>query len=84
LFEHKLEPGISFDRIVIDGDEFAEAEEVFVRFDAVGSSNAHTVVLMQDGKVPRWFTIEVLALTGQIRFHEGEYVREEVDDADFE
>jgi prepilin-type N-terminal cleavage/methylation domain-containing protein len=84
LLRRQLPLEISFESVTIDDERFESNEQVFVRFDAVGSSNAHTVVLKQSGEVERWFTIEILALTGQIRFHEGVFEREEVEDADFE
>jgi len=84
ILRHRLTPEITFERVTIDGEEFNQDEQLFVRFDAVGSSNAHTVVLKQTGESERWFTIEVLSLTGQIRFHEGIFEREEATDGDFD
>lgn len=84
LLRHTLSPEISFDSITIDGESFGDNEEVFVRFDAVGSSNAHTIVLAQEGKNTLHRTIEVLPLTGLIRFHEGIYERDPASDSDFD
>jgi type II secretion system protein H len=84
ILKHRFTPEITFESVTIDGEQFTQDEQLFVRFDAVGSSNAHTVVLKQTGESERWFTIEVLSLTGQIRFHEGIFEREEASDADFD
>lgn len=84
ISRHTLHRDIDIDKVTIDDEDFSSDEKVFVRFDAVGSSSAHSIVLKQSGKTERWFTIEVLPLTGQIRFHDGVYEREEAEDADFE
>jgi len=84
LLQHQLPPDIRFDTITIDGEDFNSGEEVFVRFDAVGSSNAHTIVLAQEGKTTMHRTIEVLPLTGLIRFHDGIFERAPATDGDFE
>jgi type II secretion system protein H len=84
LMRHQLAEDLRFYSIEIDGDEFSGDEQVFVRFDAVGSSNAHTVVLEQRAEIPVQSTIEVLPLTGLIRFHEGIFEREVLDDGDFD
>jgi prepilin-type N-terminal cleavage/methylation domain-containing protein len=84
LFKTKLAKGIHFDRIVIDGKDYdINDREVFVRFDALGSSSEHRIVLSQE-RPPALFTIEVLGLTGLIRFHDGLFEREEPRDSDFQ
>jgi prepilin-type N-terminal cleavage/methylation domain-containing protein len=84
LFRTKLRQGVHFDRLVIDGKEYTETDkELFVRFDGLGSSSEHRIVLRQD-KPPAFFTIEVLGLTGMIRFHEGVFEREEPRESDFQ
>lgn len=84
LMRHRLPEDLRFHSITIDDEEFDQGEQVFVRFDAVGSSNAHTVVIEQNGDPPARSTIEVLPLTGLIRFHEGIFERELVEDGDFD
>lgn len=84
LFRTRLSKGIHFDRIVIDGKEYnLNDREVFVRFDGLGSSSEHRIVLSQE-RPPALFTIEVLGLTGLIRFHDGLFEREEPRDSDFQ
>ena len=56
---------------------------VYVRFDPLGASSDHYIVLRQ-ALFDRYFTIEVLALTGVIKFHDGVFVREEAADSDFD
>jgi hypothetical protein len=53
-----------------------------VRFDALGASSGHTIVLAQSPE-NNVFTVEVLGLTGEIDFHEGTFVREPPKDSDF-
>jgi prepilin-type N-terminal cleavage/methylation domain-containing protein len=84
LFKTRLGKGIHFDRIVIDGQDYdINDREVFVRFDPLGSSSEHRIVLSQE-RPPALFTIEVLGLTGLIRFHDGLFEREEPRDSDFQ
>lgn len=84
LMRHRLADDLRFYSIDIDGEQYSADEQVFIRFDAVGSSNAHTVVLEQRSEVPVQSTIEVLPLTGLIRFHQGIFEREALDDGDFD
>ena len=80
----KLHPGVSFKRIVIGGIAH-ERVPCYVRFDPLGAASDHTVVLVQKGhNYENAFSIEVLALSGLIRMHEGEYVREVPTDQDFD
>lgn len=78
----KLETGVEFSLVTIDEETYADGQ-CYVRFDASGSSSAHTVSLYH-APTDRYYTIEVLALTGLIRFHDGEFVREEVTDGEFD
>ena len=82
LFETTLEDTITFHEITIDGETYDDGV-VFVRFSPLGASNDHLIVLHQ-GVFDRYFTIEVLALTGLVRFHDGYFVREEPRDGDFD
>ncbi len=80
----KLQDGVSFHEITIDGEIYdASKVEVFVRFDPLGASNDHTVTLKQDNP-ERFYTIEVLGLTGLIRFHDGFFQREPPRDLEFQ
>ena len=77
-----LEDGVRMVSVTVDDEEYVDGE-VFVRFAPQGSSTAHTVVLYHE-PTDSTHTIEVLALTGLIRFHEGLFIREEVGDGDFD
>jgi len=77
-----LSDGIEFVSITIDGEEWRDGQ-VFVRFDPLGAASEHTILLYQP-KFDRHYTIEVLPLTGLIRFHDGVYVRELAQDEDFD
>ena len=84
VFKTKLNDGISFHEITIDGEIYGPSKlEVFVRFDPLGASNDHTVVLKQDNP-ERFYTIEVLGLTGLIRFHDGFFEREPPRETEFQ
>jgi len=81
--ETALEPdGLTIDQIMID-DEIYTDGQVFVSFDPLGKSAYHTIVLGQP-LFDRVFTIEVLPLTGDIRFHDGYFEREPAEDRDFD
>jgi Tfp pilus assembly protein FimT len=72
--------------IVIDGVDFRENpndQGVFVRFTPSGASSAHTIVLFQRN-YDTYYTIEVLALTGLIHFHDGFFEREVAEEGDFQ
>ena len=56
---------------------------MYVRFDPLGAASYHTIVLYQE-LFERAFTIEVLPITGEIRFHDGYFERELVDEMDFD
>ncbi len=70
----ELADGVEFSRIVVDGEEYDEGD-IYVRFDPLGTASDHTVTLLHK-PYGNTYTIEVLALTGLIRFHEGEFRRE--------
>jgi hypothetical protein len=53
-----------------------------VRFDPLGAASDHTIVLVQP-EYERHYTIEVLALTGLVRFHDGVFQREPPQEGDF-
>jgi len=73
---------ISIEQITIDGYEYTDGI-VFVSFNPVGSATGHTMQLVQaphEGIT----TVEVLPLTGLVRFHDGVYEREPVTEDDFD
>lgn len=84
LFRTALREGVQFEEITIDGRVYADNIGGFpyVRFDPLGASNDHTIVLRQP-RFNAFYTIEVLGLTGQIRFHDGVYRPEPPRDVDF-
>jgi len=82
LYERKLtEAGITIVEVRVEDETYTEGD-VWIRFDPRGSSAAHSIVLHQ-ALFDRFFTIEVLPLTGEIRFHDGHFQREPVDEGDF-
>ena len=76
-----LPDSIKFLRIDIDGASYSQGQ-CFVRFDALGASSGHTLVLAQQPE-NNIFTVEVLGLTGLIAFHEGSFLREPPKETDF-
>ena len=77
----ELGDGVTFTSIKIDGEDYVDGQ-VYVRFTPGGSSSEHTIELLH-AATNTSYTIEVLALTGLIRFHEGSFEREEVSEEDF-
>ena len=77
----QLETDVEFTSVTIAGEEFQDGL-VVVRFDPIGAASDHTIVLSQP-RFESYFTIEVLALTGLIRFHQQIYFREPAVDEDF-
>lgn len=78
---HPLPDNVLFKRIRISGTDYTDGM-VVVRFDATGSASDHTIVLEQT-PYEHFYTLEVLALTGDVRFHEGEFAREYPRDNEF-
>lgn len=78
----RLADGVSFARIFIAGEVY-EQGQVQVIFDAIGTATDHSVILTQP-KYEQFFTLEVLPLSGLIKMHDGEYLRQEPDDGDFQ
>lgn len=76
-----MKTGVVIQSVFIGGVEFTEGLAV-VRFDPLGSASDHLVILAQP-KYERSFTLEVLALTGLVRMHEGEFFRQPPEDGDF-
>lgn len=76
-----LETGVEFASVTVAGELYTGGT-VLVRFDPLGAASDHDIVLTQP-QFESSFTIEVLALTGLIRFHDGVYRRDPPDDGDF-
>jgi len=72
---------VSIVRVTLGGQEFIEGT-VFVSFDPLGRAVDHTVTIkhMIYGTVT---TVEVLPLTGLVRFHDGDFQRMLLEEADF-
>jgi len=82
-YTNLVESGIDLQTITIDDKEYTDGK-VYVRFDPLGASAYHTIRLEQV-QFEREFTLEVLPLTGEIRFHEQGFIRREpADDNDFQ
>ncbi|MFT5288503.1 MAG: prepilin-type N-terminal cleavage/methylation domain-containing protein [Planctomycetota bacterium] len=79
---HLADRGIELVSVTIDDKEYFDGE-VYVRFSPLGSTSHHTIVL-EHTSADKTYTIEVLALTGDVRFHEGYWKRNLVDDRDFD
>lgn len=73
--------GLAIESVTID-DRTYDDGTVYVSFDPLGASSYHTIVLRQD-IFDRAFTIEVLPITGEIRFFDGYHRRDVPDDRDF-
>ncbi|MEW6072345.1 MAG: prepilin-type N-terminal cleavage/methylation domain-containing protein [Planctomycetota bacterium] len=68
----------------VDDRDFHDGQ-VFVRFDPLGASSGHRIVLTHDlNGVLLTYTIDVLPLTGEIRVTEGVLPREIVEERDFD
>ena len=78
---HTLPDSVEFKQITVN-DEERSSGVVVVRFDPLGAASDHSITLLQM-PYENIYTIEVLALTGLIRFHDGEFKREYPKDADF-
>lgn len=76
-----LPDSVEFERVEVDGRSFT-TDRVEVTFDPVGRANGHSVSLVQPRYEQR-FTIEVIGLTGLVRFHHGPFQRPEVFEEDF-
>ncbi len=73
---------LSFVRITIDGIEYTDGI-VFVSFTPLGSATGHTINLMSS-PTEKVTTVEVLPLTGLVRFHYMDYQRDIVTEEDFD
>ena len=61
--------GLEIQQVTIDEETYHDGT-VYVRFDPLGASSAHTVVLYHE-LFETHYTLEILPLTGEIRLHEG-------------
>lgn len=76
------EAGLTIESVTIDDRVYTDGV-VYVRFDPLGASSYHVIVLRQE-LFDRSFTIEVLPITGEIRFHDGYYERDQAEERDFQ
>ncbi len=81
-FTDLKEDGIEIEMIHADERNWT-SDEIFLRFDPLGVSSYHAIVIRQP-LYDRVSTIEMLPLTGEIRFHEGSFIREPAVEGDFE
>jgi len=81
-YETTLKDGVRITKVHLDDVDYTDGQ-VFVRFSPLGASNEHTVELYHE-PTKTSYTVEVLALTGLIRFYEGSFERTKVDEGDFE
>ena len=77
-----LPDGVEFHSLVIAGVQYNGTEPYRVLFDPRGSATEHSVVLSQP-RYEAFYTIEVFALSGHFRMHDGIWQRPPVDDGDF-
>ena len=77
----RLPESVVIRSITVDGKLYSEGK-VTVRFDPLGAASDHLIVLEQP-EYENYYTIEVLALTGLIRFHDGIYSRSIPEEGDF-
>jgi len=68
-------------RVTLGGQEFVEGT-VYVTFDPLGRAVDHTVTLKHQ-IYNTTMTVEVLPLTGLVRFHDGEFQRPVLMESDF-
>lgn len=76
------ESGIDILQVTIDDVRYDDGV-VMVRFSPLGASSYHTIQLRQD-RFDREFTVELLPVTGEIRFHDGLFEREPAKESDFQ
>ncbi len=78
---HTLPDSVEFLRITLSNEPYSSGQAI-VRFDPLGAASDHTITLIQH-PYETIYTLEVLALTGLIRFHDGEFEREYPEHNDF-
>ncbi|MEZ6013623.1 MAG: prepilin-type N-terminal cleavage/methylation domain-containing protein [Planctomycetota bacterium] len=77
-----LPDGIDFQELSVAGEPYRGDVPYRVIFDPRGSATEHLVVLSQP-RYEAFYTIEVLALSGHFRMHDGVWQRDVVSDQDF-
>ena len=78
-----LPDGVELYSFNMAGRTWTAGEEMFARFDGKGTASDHQLVLTQP-KYNSFYTVEVLALTGTFKFHQGDFERDAPDDLDFQ
>ncbi len=81
----ECKPSVEIESVTVEGQTYVEnptEQGLFVRFDPLGGSSGHTIVLTQP-VYENHFTVEVLGLTGLIRMHDGVFTRAPADDSSF-
>ena len=76
-------PGVEFSELYVAGLPYNGDEPFRVTFDGRGSATEHSIILAQ----PRYeaiTTIDVMALPGLFRMHDGLQIREPVEESDFD
>jgi len=76
-----LPDSISIARVTIAGIDYTEGK-VFVAFSPLGAATGHTINLVQN-PAETYTTLEVLPLTGLVRFHYEDFTREPAQEEDF-
>ena len=79
----RLPESVNIARVTIDGVHYDEGT-VYVSFDPQGSATGHTVKLLQASALTDPVTVEVLPLTGLVRFHYSDFERPPVSEDDFD
>jgi hypothetical protein len=74
LFEHKLPDGVELVEMLVGEESFTDGE-VLAFFTPEGGAATHSVVLYHR-QTDSNYTIEVIGLTGLIRFHDGRVLRD--------
>lgn len=77
-----LPDGVEFSVLNVAGENYVGELPYRVLFDARGSATEHLVILTQP-TYEAFYTIEVLALSGHFRMHDGVWQRDLVSDQDF-
>lgn len=79
---HVLPDGIDLHQLYVAGEVYNGSEPYRVFFDPRGSATEHMVVLSQP-RYGSFSTIEIQALSGHFRLHDGIWQRDVVDEQDF-
>lgn len=77
--------GIQIVQITVDDTVYNDSDEehpIWVNFSPMGASSHHTIILRQT-QFDRYFTLELLPLTGEIRMTDGQFQRDAAQEGDF-